>query len=80
MSQHDVVECSVHPVSQGLTGSHVQLSAGRSSAGCHALSQEGLSHARSKASALQVSLAQSSAAGLCMLFICAEQTRISGQL
>lgn len=80
VSQHDVVDCSMHPVSQGLQGSRVQLSAGKSNAGCHALSQEGLSPARSKASALQVSLAQSRAAGLCMLFICAEKTPISGQL
>lgn len=49
VSQHKVVECSTHPVSQGLRIMCPAVWAGRSNAGCHALSQEGLSSARSKA-------------------------------
>lgn len=49
VSQHHVVECSAHPVSQGLWITCPAVWAGRSNAGCHTLSQEGLSNAQSQA-------------------------------
>lgn len=49
VSQHDVAECCAPPVSQGLRIMCPAVWAGRSNAGCHAPSQEGLSSGRSKA-------------------------------